>query len=66
MYHGGAIGKVIGLHPTYRYLDRMFRKTIDSKGCDKGSIVDYSRNLLRQMVPGARPFSIFDFIWSEI
>ena len=25
----GAVGKVLGLHPTYRYLDRMFRKTID-------------------------------------
>ena len=28
----GAVGKVLGLHPTYRYLDRMFRKTIDCKG----------------------------------
>ena len=31
----GVVGKVIGLHPTYRYLDRMFRKTIDCKGGDK-------------------------------
>ena len=42
----GAVGKVQGLHPTYRYLDRMFRKTIDYKGGDKGNIADYSRNLV--------------------
>ena len=62
----GAVGKVLGLHPTYRYLDRMFRKTIDYKGGDKGNIADYSRNLLHRMAPDARPFSVFDFIWSEI
>jgi len=45
----GAVGKVLGLHPTYRYLDMMFRKTIDCKGRDKGNIVDYSRNLLHRM-----------------
>ena len=45
----GAVGKVLGLHPTYRYLDRMFRKTIDCKGGDKGNIADYSRNLLHRM-----------------
>ena len=49
----GAVGKVLGLHPTYRYLDRMFRKTIDYKGGDKGNIVDYSRNLLHRMAPDA-------------
>jgi len=49
----GAVGKVLGLHPTYRYLDRMFRKTIDCKGGDKGNIVDYSRNLLHRMAPDA-------------
>jgi len=27
----GAMRKVLGLHPTYRYLDMMFRKTIDSR-----------------------------------
>ena len=47
----GAVGKVVGLHSTYRYLDRMFRKTIDCKGGDKGNIVDYSRNLLHRMSP---------------
>ena len=62
----GAVGKVLGLHPTYRYLDRMFRKTIDYKGGDKGNITDYSRNLLHRMAPDAQPFSVFDFIWSEI
>jgi len=31
----GVVGKVLGLHPTYRYLDRMFRETIDCKGGDK-------------------------------
>ena len=62
----GAVGKVLGLHPTYRYLDRMFRKTIDCKGGDKGNIADYSRNLLHRMAPDAQPFSVFDFIWSEI
>jgi hypothetical protein len=66
MYRGGAIGKVVGLHPTYRYLDRMFRKTIDCKGGDKGAVADYSRNLLHRMAPDARSFSIFDFIWCEI
>ena len=60
------MGKVLGLHPTYRYLDRMFRKTIDYKGGDKGNIADYSRNLLHRMAPDARPFSVFDFIWCEI
>ena len=49
----GAVGKVLGLHPTYRYLDRMFRKTIDCKGGDKGNISDYSRNLLNGMAPDA-------------
>ena len=49
----GAVGKVLGLHPTYRYLDRMFRKTIDCKGGDKGNIADYSRNLLHKMAPDA-------------
>ena len=49
----GAVGKVLGLHPTYRYLDRIFRKTIDCKGGDKGNIVDYSRNLLHRMAPDA-------------
>ena len=49
----GAVGKVLGLHPTYRYLDRMFRKTIDYKGGDKGNIADYSRNLLHRMAPDA-------------
>ena len=44
----------------------MFRKSIDSKGGDKGTIVDYSRNLLHGMALDARPFSIFDFIWCEI
>ena len=62
----GAVGKVLGLHPTYRYLDRIFRKTIDCKGGDKGNIVDYSRILLHSMAPDARPFSVFDFIWCEI
>ena len=47
------MGKVLGLHPTYRYLDRMFRKTIDYKGGDKGNIADYSRNLLHRMAPDA-------------
>jgi hypothetical protein len=63
---GAAVGKVRGLHLMYRYLDRMFRKTIACKSGDKGSIADYSRNLLVRMVPGTRPFSVFDFIWSEI
>ena len=44
----------------------MFRKTIDCKGGDKGNIADYSRNLLHGMAPNAQPFSVFDFIWSEI
>ena len=44
----------------------MFRKTIDCKGGDKGNIADYSRNLLHRMAPDALPFSVFDFIWSEI
>ena len=60
------MGKVLGIHPTYRYLDRMFRKTIDCKGGDKGNIADYSRNLLHRMALDARPFSVFDFIWCEI
>jgi hypothetical protein len=63
---GGFVGKVVGLYPTYRYLDRMFRKTIDCKGGDKGTIVDYSRNLLHRMAPDAQPFNIFDFVWCEI
>ena len=62
----GEVGKVLGLHPTYRYLNRMFKKTIDCKGGDKGNIADYSRNLLHRMAPDARPFSVFDFIWCEI
>ena len=62
----GAVRKVLGLHPTYRYLDMMFRKTIDYKGGDKGNIADYSRNLLHRMAPDAQPFSVFDFIWCEI
>ena len=62
----GAVGKVLGLHPTYRYLDMMFRKTIDYKGGDKENIVDYSRNLLHRIAPDARPFNVFDFIWCEI
>ena len=66
MYRGGTVGKVNGLHPIYRYMDRMFRKTIDCKGGDKGNNGDYSRNLLHRMAPSARPFSVFDFIWSEI
>ena len=49
----GAVGKVLGLHPTYRYLDRMFRKTIDYKGGYKGNIVNYSRTLLHRMAPDA-------------
>ena len=53
MYRGGAIGKVDGLHPTNRYLDRMFRKSIDSKGGDKGTIADYSKNLIHRMAPDA-------------
>ena len=66
MYRGGSVGKVDGLHPTYRYQYRMFRKSIDYMGCDKGTIVDYSRNLLHMMVPDAWPFSVFNFIWCEI
>jgi hypothetical protein len=66
MHRGGSVGKVDGLHPTYRYLDRMFRKSIDCKGGDKSTIVDYSRNLLHRMAPNAGLFSIFDFIWCEI
>jgi len=61
MYRGGSVGKVNGVHPTYRYLDRMFRKSIDCKGGDKGTIADYSRNLLHRMAPDAQPFSVFDF-----
>ena len=60
------MGKVLGLHPTYRYLDRMFRKTINCKGGDKGNIADYSRNLLHRIALNARPFSVFNFIWCEI
>jgi hypothetical protein len=63
---GAVVGQVVGLHPTYRYLDRMFRKTIDCKGRDKSKIADYSRNLLHRMRPDAQPFSIFDFLWCEI
>ena len=66
MYRGGSVGKVDGLHPTYTYLDRMFRKSIDYKGGDKGTIADYSRNLLHRMAPDVESFSIFDFIWCEI
>jgi hypothetical protein len=66
MHRGGSIGKVDGLHPTYRYLYRMFRKSVDCKGGDKGTIANYSRNLLHRMAPDAWPFSIFDFIWCEI
>ena len=66
MYRGGSVMKVNGLHPTYRYLDRMFRKTIDCKGGDKGNIADYSTNLLHRMSPGAQSFSFFDFILSKI
>jgi len=66
MYRGGSVGKMNGLHPTYRYMDKMFRKTIDCKAGDKGTIADYSRNLLHRMAPDAHPFSIFDFIWCEI
>jgi hypothetical protein len=66
MHRGGSIGKVDGLHPTYRYLDRMFRKSIDCKGGDKGTIVDYFGNLLHRMALDAWPFIIFDFIWCEI
>jgi hypothetical protein len=66
MYRGGSVGKVDDLHPTYRYMDKMFRKTTDCKGDDKGTIADYSRNLLHRMAPDAEPFSVFDFIWSEI
>jgi hypothetical protein len=62
MYRGGSVGKVDNLHPTYRYLDRMFRKSIDCKGGDKGTIAYYSRNLLHMMAPDAELFSIFDFI----
>jgi hypothetical protein len=58
----GVVGKVDDLHPTYRYLDRMFRKMIDFKGGDKGMIAYYSRNLLHRMALDAEPFSIFDFI----
>jgi hypothetical protein len=66
MYRGGSVGKVNGLLPTCRYLDKMFRKSIDCKGGDKGTIVDYSKNLLHRMALDAGPFSIFDFIWCEI
>ena len=61
-----SMEKVLGLHPTYRYLDRMFRKTINYKGGDKGNIADYSRNLLNRMAPDAWPFNVFDFIWYQI
>ena len=63
MYIGGSVGKVNGHHPTYRYLDRMFRKTNDCKGGDKGTIAYYYRNLLHRIAPDAQPFSIFNFIW---
>jgi len=49
----GVVGKVLGLHPTYRYPNRIFKKTIDCKGGDKGNIADYSRNLLHRMAPDA-------------
>jgi hypothetical protein len=62
MYRGGSVGKVDGLRPTYRYLDKMFRKSIDYKGGDKGTIADYSRNLLHRMALDVELFSIFDFI----
>ena len=62
----GEVGKVVGLHPTYIYLDRIFRKTIDCKGGDKRNIADYSRIRLHRVAPDARPFSVFDFIWCEI
>ena len=62
MYRGGSVGKVDGLHPSYRYLDRMFRKSIDCKDGDKGTIIDYSRNLLHRIAPDVESFSIFDFI----
>jgi len=62
MYRGGSVGKVNGLHHTYRYLDRMFRKMIHYKGGDKGHITDYSRILLHRMAPDAKSFSIFNFI----
>ena len=65
-FRGAIVGKVKGLFPTYRYLDRMFRKTIACKVGDKGNVGDYSRNLLMRMLPDARPFSVFDFIWNEI
>ena len=56
------MGNVLGLHPTYRYLDIMLKKTIDYKGGDKGNIADYSRNLLDRMALDAWPFSVFNFI----
>ena len=63
---GVVIGKVVGIHPTYAYLNRMFRVSIDCKKGDRGTIADFSRNLLNRMAPNARPFSVFDFIWCEI
>ena len=60
---GAALGKVSGLHPTYKYLERMFRETICCRIGDKSAIADYMMNLLMRCIPDARPFSVFDFIW---
>jgi len=62
----GNVGKVHGLYPYYSVLYRLFRKTLTPRDGNTSDITLYQRNLMAAMKPGARPFSVGDFIWQEI
>jgi len=58
----GNFGHSQGLYTFYRYLNRMFRKTLAARVGDSTNISHYAKNLLARMREVARPFSVTNFI----
>jgi hypothetical protein len=59
-------GTTNGLYTFYSILNRLFRKTVCLRDRDPTNISQFAKNLLANMMDGAPPLSVMDFVWEEI
>ncbi|GJN31917.1 hypothetical protein PR202_gb20372 [Eleusine coracana subsp. coracana] len=64
--HGVEFGSYHGMKPYFRVLNNMLRVTLTPKVGDHTHILSSTKTLMFAMREGAEPFSVFDFIWTEI
>jgi hypothetical protein len=57
-------GSTTTLKSVYHVLNNMFRNTIYPKGgSNSTSLRRFALNLLARMLPGAKPFSVSNYLW---